>query len=494
MIKQRRSAFEKAWLHLVILFLLFSLSACDAPYGPAEFVDRGCTGCHRVEIDPFHDFGCTECHLGNPSSTSTESAHNGLVAHPASPENMGRFCGRCHAGAVKHASASDHFTLRDEIGYVWRSFIPPSALGDQEDIPLPGSLKREEYPWSLQGLVADMLRKRCLRCHVWYEGDGYEGTRRGTGCSACHLSIVATPGDHVFRKEVDDHRCLSCHYGNFVGWDYYGRFEKDYPADFRAPLHKGHHVQRSYGVEWLDMNPDVHFRKGMKCISCHGKGPCSKVNLNEALSCTSCHSLEILSQRPGHTEKTARKVSCTVCHAVWAPVDIGRSLMRLDAPDYDEWLRLSVQNSFEVEELCRTQSRLEFDAWSPAAMKDKIDHVVMPGMWFEGFVARRFYPVMVGVSTDGRLVNVRPLLDLSISYLNADDMIMADNLKPDSARPEVSGISRILRDFNPYPDFITYLEPGLYEKPGLWLEFTPHTVGQADVFRTILVNRWLADN
>ncbi len=470
-----------------VLLLAGILCACDAPYGPDQFKTRGCTACHWVRIDKAHNIGCTACHMGDAASHSMESAHQGLVRHPASPENMKRFCGKCHEERVKRAAESDHFTLRDEIGYVWKAFFPKGQGG--ASIPAPQEIRKEKYPWSLQGLVGDMLRKRCLRCHVWYQGDGHEGTRRGTGCAACHLNLESSPFDHIFRQAVDDSQCLSCHYGNFTGWDYYGRFEKDYPSGFRAPLEKGRHIKRTYGVEWLDMTSDVHLQKGMTCSDCHVKGPCESANATETVTCVSCHELSVLSSRPGHTVEAASSVSCTVCHAVWAPVEIGRSLMRQDRPDYEEWLRLSVQNSLEVEKLCQTQSALKFEAWQPAVMEDKIDHSIEPGMWFEGFVARRFWPVMAGITSDGRMVNVRPLLDISISYVDSDEMIMADNIQPVG----VADITAILPDFSPGPDFISFLRPELYEKPWLWLEFTPHTIGPADVFRTIRVNRWLEE-
>ena len=469
------------------------LSGCDAPYGPDQFKVSGCRQCHPVTIDPAHDLGCCTCHSGNPAGRDMSHAHQGLVAHPAAPGNMARVCGKCHRGSVEKAAVSTHFTLNSEIGHVWRAFFP-----DSRKIPLPQDLRVEEYPWSLQGLVADMLRKRCLRCHVWYEGDSYGQTRRGQGCAACHLDIASgnVPLDHSFRRTVSDRRCLSCHYGNFTGWDCYGRFEKDFPADFRAPLKNGHHIPRPYGVEWLDMTPDVHRQQGMECVACHPGGPCETPGSRPVRTCLGCHAVDTLSAgSPGHSAQAVKLVECTVCHALWAPVDIGRSLMRLDSPDYEEWLRLSVQGSSEVEEICRDEAMRTFDSWGQASMQDKIDGTVRPGMWFEGFAARRFWPVIIAETEDGRLVNARPLLDLSVSYLNSDDMIMADNIRPQGRGPACMDkepcISRIATEFLPGKTFISFLEPELLERPGLWLAFTPHTVGPADVFRTMQVARWL---
>ena len=476
---------------LTSLLALLVLCGCNAPYGPDEFHGRGCLKCHVVTIDDAHDIGCITCHQGHPGAVTVERAHDGLVSRPASPGNMKKYCGGCHASRVNHAAGSSHFTLEHETGAVWQAFFPSASR------PAPADLRREEYPWSLQGLVADMLRRRCLLCHVYYAGDDYSGTRRGTGCAACHLDTAAgsMPLDHRFSARVDDRRCLACHYGNFVGWDFYGRFEKDYPADFRAPLSKGRHIPRPYGVEWLDMTPDVHRAGGMSCTSCHAPGPCGA--RDEALACTSCHDAQDLDGGEGvHAPGVLMRVSCTVCHAVWAPVDAGRSLMRQDMPDYEEWLRLSVQGSSEVEELCRQQGLAPFDRWSPAYMLDKIAGNPGPGIWFQGFVARRFWPVVIAETTDGRLVNARPLLDLSLSYLNGDDMIMADNIKPSGkscvrAGRHGSCIKCIRTEFFPGRSWIGFIEPELLNNKVAWLEFVPHTVGPADIFRTRRAMRWV---
>ncbi len=478
---------------LLLACCLFLLSGCDAPYGPDEFKTRGCRRCHVVSIDKTHDIGCVKCHHGDPDARDVATAHAGLVKSPADPVHMAETCGRCHARRVQNAAASSHFTLKDEIGEVWRAFFPKSTSP-----PLPQDLRKEEYPWSLQGLVADMLRKRCLRCHVWYGGDDYSGTRRGKGCAACHLKSASlqVPLDHRFRRQVDDSACLSCHYGNFVGWDYYGRFEKDYPADFRAPLIRGLHEPRPYGVEWLDMTPDVHRQKGMTCRSCHSQAPCDEPADSKRPACLSCHPAGSLpASSPGHSLDGIRLVSCTVCHAVWAPVETGRYLMRVDSPDYDQWLPLSVQGSSEVEQVCRDEVTLPFDTWQEPLVQDKIDGSLMPGMWFEGFVARRFWPVVIAETTDHRLVNVRPLLDLSISYVNSQDMVMADNIRPETGQGQCPDgrecIQRICPEFLPGKSFIAFLEPGLFHRPWLWLAYTPHTVGHADMFRTSVVAQWL---
>ncbi len=470
--------------------MIAAVAGCNAPYGPDEFRTSGCVRCHTVKIDAAHDIGCVSCHQGNPGGKSPEAAHTGMTVHPASPTNMEKICGRCHMEYVRTARTSGHFTLNREIGGVWRTFFPAS------EIPVPTLLKKEEYPRSLQGLVADMLVKRCLRCHVWYEGDDYSGTRRGTGCAACHLQTASggNPLDHKFRKGVSDERCLSCHYGNFVGWDYYGRFEKDFPAEFRAPLKNGRHIPRPYGVEWLDMTPDVHRRRGMTCTACHTEAPC-RVR-GSMPTCISCHEPDSLSgENPGHSAEDAGLVACTVCHALWAPADTGRSLTRLDTPDYGEWLPLSVQNSSEVEMACREESQYPFGSWGTAYMLDKIDGTMRPGMWFEGFIARRFWPVIIGETRDGRLVNVRPLLDISISYLDGNDDIMADNVKPagdgTTCMDNDQCVERIAAEILPDNIWISFLDPEILKKPGLWLSFTPHTVGHADVFRSAKVSRWL---
>ncbi len=292
--------------------------------------------------------------------------------------------------------------------------------------------------------------------------------RRGTGCAACHMRTTTSgPWDHRFYREVPDDRCLSCHYGNFVGWDYYGRFEADYEDEYRAPLFKGGHLKRIYGVEWQEMNPDVHKKLGYKCTACHTHGPCSGSGAKTRI-CLSCHlnQAEIRKldeERIGHRPADRELVSCAACHALWAFVDRGRFLTRQDAPDLEFWEFLAVQGSSEVEKAVNGWGNAG-QSQEEVGMTDKFTGRFHPGLWFQGFYFRRWAPVVLGETAEGRFEVLRPLLELYLSYVDKDGEVVFENLTPE----------------------------GMDENPWLgWTPYWPHTIGRADTFRTRQVERWL---
>jgi len=438
--------------------------------------ESGCRRCHSMELDSVHDIGCIVCHQGRPEGYSRAQAHDGLIPMPSHPTSMADTCGRCHAKEVTAADSSIHFTLSSMIGAVWSGFFP------DEQVPTLLELPIEEPPCTEKALVSDMLRRRCLRCHVYYQGDDYIGTTRNTGCAACHLNIEAEgPLDHRFLRKVPDIRCLSCHYGNFVGWDYYGRFEMDYEGAFRVPLIEGKHIQRPYGLEWHDMAPDVHRMAGMSCTDCHCTGPCRGKERNVA--CTDCHlgdkkgshsGPSMDRKRIGHRPEDADLVDCAVCHAVWAVEDRGRSVIRQDFPDYDDWSYLAIQGSSEVEATVKAYVDLPYEDWVVPRMLDKITGEYRQGLWFESFTERRWGAVELAENAYGRLTVVRPILDLSLTYVDSGGVVRFDNLQP--------------KPINADP--ISGNAPGTGISP-FWLPYFPHTTGPADAFRTIYVRSWL---
>ncbi|MGQ9813523.1 MAG: cytochrome c3 family protein, partial [Dissulfurimicrobium sp.] len=425
-----------------IITILFALAwglilSCSNPDVLSPFARTGCLACHRLEIDRPHDIGCTACHKGNEGAKTIKGAHQGLIARPSGPGHMAEVCGRCHKKEVSSAMASRHFTLTGEVGALWSAFFPEDQTPSIKDLSNIGPLGTE------RGIVADLLRRRCLLCHVYYEGDNYSGVRRGTGCAACHLPIKASAcmngrTDHRFKRIVKDENCLACHYGNFVGWDYYGRFEKDFEEDFRAPLVKGRHISRPYGVEWHDMTPDVHRQYGMSCASCHIKGPCEGDDPGDGdkirtISCIECHNAGGGKGTPmdqtiiGHRKEDIGRVSCDACHALWGFYDNGRSLVLQESPIFDDWIYLAVQGSSEIEKAVLDHNSGKADR---ITMTDKFTGEARLGLWFQVFSERRWWPVMLGEDRNGVLRVMRPIFDISISYVNAHGDVVFDNLRP----------------------------------------------------------------
>ena len=107
---------------------------------------------------------------------------------------------------------------------------------------------------------------------------------------------------------------------------------------------------------------------------------------------------------------------------------------------------------------------MNYTDWLPATMADKITGENQTGIWFQTFYERRFWPVGLGEDKNGRLRVMRPLLDISISYVDQWGNTLLDRARP----------------------------PGVAKNPDERLvPYSPHTIGKADIFRTIRVARWL---
>ena len=437
---------KKVLYILVIAGLIGSLLSCNPPYGP--WPSNSCKNCHKIEVDKSHSLACTKCHKGDSNKYNKAGAHKGLITHPASIRNAKFFCEPCHKKETNSVIKSTHYTLENEIKEIWTAFFPKS------NPPSITQLKGISFPNNKKELLMDLLARRCLRCHVYYEGDDYEGTYRGLGCASCHMDS-GKKKSHIFHKPKVAN-CLSCHYGNFVGWDFVGRFEKDYPEDFRAPLKNGRHLKRRYAIEWIDMSADIHFQKGLTCIDCHtGKEFHPEKGKIGVISCKGCH--KSISNRFGH-QNSNFKISCGSCHAKWGFYDFGQDLLRIDDPDPEDWSFLKVQTSSEIE-------------MQKNSMTDKIHGNEYRGIWLKGYIKRRWWPVILGISKSGEIDVIRPILDISISYLNQDDEVLFEKIRPIKSQT-----------FSPLQNKLSSKKAN-----NIWLPYTPHTIGKADIFRTLFL-------
>ncbi len=435
----------------IFLFLfLLVLVACNSSPQTSK---KKCTDCHQFHLDPNHRFSCPRCHQGHSPATDKEEAHQGLIASPASPENMEKFCGPCHAKEVKRLKKSLHFTLAGEVNLV-RGIFGLSPVKAAVDLPTPSKIT------TLDDLVSDLLRRRCLRCHLFYQGDDYAETRRGRGCAACHLFFAQGQLQrHEFLKTPPDRLCLHCHYGNHVGWDYYGMFEHDYPYQFRSPLIEGKLPPRPWGIEFHELTPDVHLKHGMSCLACHhqeeimGDGHYYR-DQSQAVKvrCLDCHQIKD-EHSPYHHPKVLSQARCSTCHALWSFQDQGWHLILTEDPDWDEWSEFMVQGPSEIESLIISYLTT---GQARAEMKDKFTGTQRPGVWFLAFGWRQFEKVPFGLDQKGRLAVVRPLLDLHLSYVNAEDDVIFDNFYP------------ALLKKTPQKAYVAY---------------GPHTIGPGDTFR-----------
>jgi len=477
----RRNIKTRAILAFFCLLIMAPLG-CREDKAPAKPVAQetptrpgGCQGCHpEVRLDASHNLACTDCHQGNPEGATQEQAHAGLINHPAHPDQMQKGCGTCHARQVAQAASSLHFTARNEVNAVRTAFGAQAPLASLAEIPTHDSIA------SPLDLADDLLRRRCLRCHVYGSGDGYPETVRGTGCAACHLAYgKGKMTSHAFSKSPADTQCLHCHYGNFVGADYYGRFEHDFNQEYRTPYRTDGKETRPYGVEFHQLAPDIHQQKGLACIDCHSGaelmgGHGTGKGTTPAITCLSCHgwhkglplplsNLQVEADRlvlttrltgkklvvpqPAHPahRQYEKKAHCTVCHSQWSFNDQGTHLLRTDTPDHPAWSRLSVQGSREVEE--------QMDNPTPQgpSLRDKITGAPSQSLWLKGYELRRWESPLIGGGPDGRLQIFRPILDLHLSMTDTDKKVVFDNV-------------------------------GVGPKRLRYLPYTPHTIGKAGAF------------
>ncbi|NTV14292.1 MAG: hypothetical protein HGA96_10250 [Desulfobulbaceae bacterium] len=428
----------------------------------------GCLACHPYPEKPHADLDCSGCHGGNPQAKSQAAAHVGLVAAPGAPAHLQTICGPCHGRQTEAIAASRHFTLSGEINPVRRHFGASQDLASAQDIP-PAS--RPDTPLAL---ADDLLRRRCLGCHLASRGDDFAATRHGTGCAACHLEYDnGKLVSHRFLAAPGDRQCRACHYGNRVGADYYGLTPHDLRQDYRTPfLADGSAPDRPYGLEQHRLQVDVHQRGGLLCLDCH-----SGLHQGAAttISCAACHLW-----RPGHplpaaslraakgglmlrlradqqwrpvppardpAHARAAKIDCAVCHAQWGFNDQGTHLLRSDREDYQNWEDLLVQGNEEAE--TQLLNSLYGNGAVPPTMTDKLTGQSRPGLWLMLFAQRRWEGPLLGRDIHGRLRVMRPSLDLHLSWVDATGRTVFD---------AVSG-------------------PG----PGL-RPYTPHTIGKAGAF------------
>ncbi|MFV0436593.1 MAG: hypothetical protein ACK5PS_04270 [Desulfopila sp.] len=457
---------------LLALLLLPLIVGCshDRDSAPAE----QCGGCHVVDLDSQHQLACTTCHHGNGQADDAQAAHQGMFVRPAHPDNYSASCGQCHRREVDALPHALHSTLRKEVNLVRAAFGANDRLTSFLDIPM------HEEPQNITELADDMLRRRCLRCHLYSSGDSYGATRRGTGCAACHLEYQdGKLVSHAFLARPTDNQCLSCHYGNRVGADYHGHFDHDFSADFRTPYRATGTSQRPYGVEYHQLAPDIHQQRGLICIDCHsGEELMTGDGSAPGISCADCHdprhlqrhlpenieyvgnTYSLLAKADGarhpvpllrHPAHAANpEVDCQVCHAQWSYNDGTTSLLRADHDNYEPWTLLTVQGSSEVEHLLDNNLNFEKIELEPT-LSDTITGEKRPGIWYKGYSIRRWEDMFIGQAADGRLAVMRPELRIVLSWIDADEDVRFDGVASTAAR---NGL----------------------------LPYTPHTTGPAGIF------------
>ncbi len=439
-------------LPLLPLLFIFILAGCQGEGNQVTEVSS-CVPCHshKSHLDSDHQIECTSCHRGNKAATDKNMAHEQLVSSPSHPDNMEMACAPCHEEHVSGIKASIHFTLRNSVNQFRDAYGAADALQNFLETPFSPT------PDNISELADDLLRRRCFVCHLYNKGEEYPKTRHAMGCGGCHLPVTdGSLTEHRFQKPQDE-QCLSCHYGNYVGFDYYGRFEHDLNDEYRTPFFKSDSPPPPYGIEYRQLQPDIHQRKGLICIDCHSGTELMQNNGNKP-SCKGCHDINslqhvlpslvtfrevgtfILQAHNGkdytipllsdaaHFDKS-ETVSCQGCHAQWTFNDTGKHFLRSDTDNFDNWYFLSNQGSKEVQRIIENNTDYDKDELSPQ-MTDKLTGELRNGLWHKGYTMRRWEVPLLGRDTNGIITTMRPLLDYQLSWIDEDDEVHFDSVRP----------------------------------------------------------------
>ncbi len=180
------------------------------------------------------------------------------------------------------------------VRYLWGAQESPDARYGTFSV---GSLQALPEVRVSGELVDDLLRRRCLRCHLYTRGAQRRGDYRASGCAACHMPYAddgmsrsadqalrrlmdrvregsrtlnrGYPKRHSFTTQVPTSQCLRCHNGNRVGLDFVGKFERDEDENYRFLSLDGRTGSFIYGLDQHRLLPDIHFERGLECIDCH---------------------------------------------------------------------------------------------------------------------------------------------------------------------------------------------------------------------------------
>lgn len=246
----------------MMLFIAVCCLATSAP-ASAAWAGENCPVCHKgINLAGSH--AALPCLACHLHESAT-------VANPSLGSSRAKGCVACHLG---HERIFDHAmaTRSSELRFVGRSYARVDA---------------------------GFWEKNCAACHV-------------RSCLDCHGS-----GHAITKPTVA--ACQSCHKGYYTGWDYSGRA----PREDNIRYQRGISVQ---GETFLKMLPDVHYRAGLTCGSCHTMASLA-TGQKSAKGCRDCHTP---SMKPIEHRIVAhlKKLECYACHSAWGAQEYGTFFLR----------------------------------------------------------------------------------------------------------------------------------------------------------------------
>ncbi len=394
-----------------------------------------CLSCHQdLRLDRAHDtkvLGCAVCHLGDPLAIDKDNAHLNLVNNPGDLRVVEKTCGieGCHAidiPKVKNSLMATNRGILATLLYYW------------------GEAEHQNGDFSVEKLIAtgetslaiDYYRKLCATCHLWKQKNDLPDApqffnEKGGGCTACHhIKGEARPGEDprkvhpLITKKVPVANCVRCHNrSGRVGTSYQGIYEAE---GYGTPFEDGQLSSKQLPGNrfYLELDDDIHHRKGMACIDCHTREEIMGDGNNYAhyeeqleINCTTCHS-----SNPGTTRKKRQlnNISQEQGKAVLISKldDKSHPLLppKSGTCDYQGHLRLSCES-------CHS-------SWVPQCYGchvkrdmtdthlDKLSLKETPGWWEEGRSYLRYEKPMLAVWAD-EVVIVTPGCQDIVTLINA---------------------------------------------------------------------------
>lgn len=496
------------------LALMVGLGGCggdgDPPADAAAVDGQACEECHAgIETHGGpHDVGCAACHQ-TPSAATTPwdrrpAGHALVAANPSAPGVWQEACGGCHAEALERMRRSLHLNQSGVIQHTRVLWGAQEAMG-ADGPSLPGWVAASAAypppappaaPTDPAQLVDDLLRRRCLRCHLYAPAGGAEGLYRGSGCAACHVPYAddglyqggdaamqcAEPGRpsfHRIERPMSNTPCLRCHHGDATGGDYVGLFPTDDHDEYRVPRADGSDPPMKYGQDHHALTADLHADAGLVCVDCHGIDEVMGAPSGEApvmafqavdVRCGSCHG-DLDGQRgaatPGglvcrgdacalalrsdgrslpvpattatagaaHAPTTHARLACAACHAAWAGQSFGLHAHLSYTPTWNLWLPRSSQGDVEFGRRVDAVRDLDEEQRLEHAprMTDRLDGDERDGIWGVGRTLRRWEEPALGVTPDGRIAPLRPRNDYRVTYVGGDGLVYLDSVPAGSA-------------------------------------------------------------
>ena len=318
-------------------------------------------------------------------------------------------CIKCHTSKMQECKANIHFTLKSAINTTRKTFGIKDSNVTLQTLPKPPKIVKEP-----KDLVDDMLRRKCLRCHL--TSQTVNPTKNL--CLACH-NPHSNKADS-FKAKPSQEKCLKCHNGEFIGTDYLGKFPHDYDKSYRSPLDKdGFYPDATDGIDYHFLAQDIHHQKGLTCISCHNKEG-GKNWLKP--KCTSCHQ----SLSPNNHKSYHSRLSCTSCHASWMVNSYNLNIFRDDTPNYKQWRRLTMQFDPKLEQFL--VNALKSKNPPPPKMVDYLDNIEKRGIWYSGWKFKRWENFLLVNSKDSKIELAKPMFQYKISYKDSNGTMVLDNI------------------------------------------------------------------